>query len=81
MPDRGITAILWAISAGLAAVLGWYLGGWRLALLAGACIAYFAIFGLWKPAMTSLVLVLVSALMPPPPPWRIAAVPARRNGA
>ncbi len=68
LPHRGITAIPWVIpavpwviSAGLAAVLGWYLGGWRLALVAGACIAYFAIFGLWKPAMTSLVLVLVSA--------------------
>ena len=56
-----IPAVPWVVSAGLAAVLGWYLRGWRLALLAGGCIAYFAIFGLWKPAMTSLSLVLVSA--------------------
>ncbi len=67
-PYRGITAIPWVIpavpwvvSVGLAAVLGWYVKGWRLALLAGACIAYFAIFGWWKPAMTSLTLVLVAA--------------------
>ncbi|MEE8507168.1 MAG: ABC transporter permease subunit [Kiloniellales bacterium] len=49
------------ISAGLAAVLGWYLRGWRLALLSGTCIAYFAIFGKWKLAMTTLSLVLVTA--------------------
>ena len=56
-----IPAVPWVTSAGLAAVLGWYVKGWRLALLASTCIAYFAIFGLWKPAMTSLSLVLVSA--------------------
>jgi glycine betaine/proline transport system permease protein len=57
----GIPAIPWVISAGLAAVLGWYLKGWRLALLSGTCIAYFAIFGKWKLAMTTLSLVLVTA--------------------
>ena len=56
-----IPAIPWVITCGLVSVLGWYLGGWRLALLSGTCIAFFAIFGLWKPAMTSLSLVLVSA--------------------
>ena len=67
-PYRTITAIPWAIpavpwvvSAGLAGILGWHVGGWRLAVLAGVCIAYFAVFGWWKPAMTSLSLVLVSA--------------------
>ncbi len=59
--DLGIPAIPWVISAGLAAVLGWYLRGWRLALLSGTCIAYFAIFGKWKLAMTTLSLVLVTA--------------------
>ena len=59
--DLGIPAIPWVVSAGLAAVLGWYLRGWRLALLSGTCIAYFAIFGKWKLAMTTLSLVLVTA--------------------
>ena len=57
----GVPAIPWVISVGLAAVLGWYLKGWRLALLSGTCIAYFAIFGKWKLAMTTLSLVLVTA--------------------
>jgi glycine betaine/proline transport system permease protein len=57
----GIPPIPWVISTGLAAVLGWYLKGWRLALLSGTCIAYFAIFGKWKLAMTTLSLVLVTA--------------------
>jgi len=67
-PYRSISFIPWAIppvpwvvSACLAGVLGWHVGGWRLALLSGVCIAYFAVFGWWKPAMTSLSLVLVSA--------------------
>lgn len=56
-----IPPVPWIVSAALAAVLGLYLRGWALASLAGATIAYFAIFGWWKLAMTSLSLVLVSA--------------------
>ena len=59
--DLGVPAVPWVVSSGLAAVLGWYLRGWRLALLSGTCIAYFAIFGKWKLAMTTLSLVLVTA--------------------
>ena len=59
--DMGIPGIPWIISASLAAVIGWYLKGWRLALLAGATIAYFAVFGLWQLAMTTLSLILVTA--------------------
>ena len=59
--DLGIPGIPWIISAGLAAVLGWYLKGWRLSLLSGVCIAFFAIFGLWQLAMTTLSLILVTA--------------------
>jgi len=57
----GVSAIPWVVSAGLAAVLGWYLKGWKLALLSGSCITYFAVFGKWKLAMTTLSLVLVTA--------------------
>ncbi len=59
--DLGIPGIPWIISVGLAAVFGWYLKGWRLSLLSGACIAYFAVFGLWQLAMTTLSLILVTA--------------------
>ena len=58
-PD--IPPIPWVMIVGLAAVFGWWLKGWRLALLAGSCIAYFAIFGKWSLSMTTLSVVLVAA--------------------
>lgn len=57
----GIPAIPWVMIAGLAAVFGWWLKGWRLALLAGGCIVYFAIFDKWSLSMVTLSLVLVAA--------------------
>ena len=57
----GIPAIPWVMIAGLAAVFGWWLKGWRLALLAGGCIVYFAVFGKWSLSMTTLSVVLVAA--------------------
>ena len=59
--DLSIPGIPWIISVALAAILGWHLKGWPLALLSGSCIAYFSVFGLWKLAMTTLSLVLVTA--------------------
>ena len=46
---------------GLAAVLGWWIKGWRYALLAGGCIFYIALFGKWKLSMITLSVVLVVA--------------------
>ncbi|MBC6439538.1 MAG: ABC transporter permease subunit [Rhodospirillales bacterium] len=51
----------WVMIAGLAAVLGWWIGGWRMALLAGGCFVYFAVFGKWKPSMLTFSLVMVAA--------------------
>ena len=59
--DWGIPPIPWVITAALAGILGWYLRGLGLGLLAGSCIVYFAVFGKWKLAMTTLSLVLVTA--------------------
>ncbi len=56
-----IPAVPWVAAVGLAAILGYYAAGWRIALLAGGSLAYFALFNLWKPAMTTLSLVLVAA--------------------
>ena len=56
-----IPAIPWVMIAGLAAVFGWWLKGWRLALLAGGSIVYFALFGKWSLSMITLSLVLVAA--------------------
>ncbi|MGI9307550.1 MAG: ABC transporter permease [Gammaproteobacteria bacterium] len=51
----------WTTAVGLAAVFGWWVGGWRIALLSGGCIFYFALFGKWKLSMITLSAVLVAA--------------------
>jgi glycine betaine/proline transport system permease protein len=53
----------WLTVVGLAAVLGWWLKGWKIALLGGFCIFYFALFGKWKLSMTTLSAVLVAATL------------------
>ncbi|NJO37499.1 MAG: glycine/betaine ABC transporter permease, partial [Rhizobiales bacterium] len=59
--DLGLPPLPWIMVAGLAAVFGWWLKGWRLALLAGACIVYVALFGKWQLSMITLSVVLVAA--------------------
>lgn len=60
-PELGLPALPWTMLVGLAAVLGWYLRGPGLALLAGGCVAYVAIFGKWDLSMITLSVVLVAA--------------------
>ncbi len=59
--DWAIPPIPWVVTTALAGILGWYLRGWGLGLLASSCIAYCAVFGKWELAMTTLSLVLVTA--------------------
>ena len=59
--DGAVPALPWTMLAGLAAVWGWYLHGWRLGLLAGGCVLYLALFGKWKLSMITLSAVLVAA--------------------
>ena len=47
----------WTALLVLAVILGYSLKGWRLALLSGGTVMYFAIFGLWKFAMETLALL------------------------
>ena len=57
----GLPPLPWVMIVGLAAVLGWWIKGWRYALLAGGCIFYVAVFGKWKLSITTLSVVLVAA--------------------
>lgn len=50
----------WLTILGLATLLGWRLGGKRLALLIAAGLLYIAAFGLWAEAMMTVASVLVS---------------------
>lgn len=53
--------IPWAAIAGVAAVIGYYLGGWRMALLAGGACVWTALVGQWKLAMQTMSVLVVAA--------------------
>ena len=51
----------WIAVIGLVMLLGHWLGGRSLALLAGACFLFLAVFGQWTSAMITLASILVAA--------------------
>ncbi len=51
----------WTAVAAFAAVVGYYLGGWRLALLGGGTFVWTALIGQWKIAMETLSVLTVAA--------------------
>ena len=53
--------IPWTSIAAVAAVLGYYLGGWRLATLAGGTFIWTALIGQWKIAMETMSVLVVAA--------------------
>ncbi len=56
-----IGPIPWTAIAGVAAVIGYYLGGWRMALLAGGTFVWTALVGQWKIAMETMSVLVVAA--------------------
>jgi len=56
-----LDAIPWSVIAGLAAVAGYYLGGWKLALLSGSTFAWTAMMGQWKIAMETMSVIVIAA--------------------
>lgn len=56
----GLPPLPWVATMAGAALLGHWLGGWRLALLAGGGVFYLAIFGVWTDAMRTLALVIIT---------------------
>jgi glycine betaine/proline transport system permease protein len=55
-----IPALPWTCVAAGTFLLGHYLGGFKLAFLAGISTVYIAVFGQWTPAMQTLSFVLVT---------------------
>ena len=53
--------IPWTSIAAIAAVIGYYLGGWRLALLAGGTFIWTALIGQWDIAMQTMSVLVVAA--------------------
>ena len=53
--------IPWTSIAAAAAVLGYYLGGWRMAALAGGTFIWTALIGQWKIAMETMSVLVIAA--------------------
>ena len=51
----------WTALAAFVAIIGYYLGGWRMALLAGGTLVWTALIGQWKIAMETLSVLTVAA--------------------
>ena len=61
--DGNFGPVPWITVVALAVLFGHYVRGWRLALLAGACTGYLAVFGQWESAMRTMATVLVCVLL------------------
>lgn len=59
-PRLGLPALPWVAVAGGMALLGLWAGGRKLAVFAGLCTLYLAIFRLWPDAMQTLAIVVVT---------------------
>ena len=53
--------IPWTAIAAAGAVLGYYLGGWKMALLAGGTFVWTALIGQWEDAMETMSVLVVAA--------------------
>lgn len=53
--------IPWTAIAAGGAVLGYWLGGWRIALLTGGTLVWTALIGQWKLAMQTMAVLIVAA--------------------
>ena len=56
-----LDALPWSVVAGVSAVLGYWLGGWKLALLAGGTFTWTALMGQWKWTMETMSVIVVAA--------------------
>lgn len=56
-----IGPIPWAAMAAVAAVIGYYLGGWKLSLLGGGTMVWTALIGQWKIAMQTMSVLAIAA--------------------
>lgn len=53
--------IPWTAMAAAAAVVGYYLGGWRLAILGGGTLIWTALIGQWQIAMQTMSVLVIAA--------------------
>ncbi|MFV2054456.1 ABC transporter permease [Aliiroseovarius sp. YM-037] len=56
-----IGPVSWTAMSAVAAIVGYYLGGWRLAVLGGGTMAWTALIGQWKIAMETMSVLAIAA--------------------
>lgn len=59
----GTTGLPWPVLSGFVALAAWQAGGWRVAAIAAATVAFILLCGLWEVAMLSLYLSGVAVLL------------------
>lgn len=59
-PALGLPQLPWIALVLIVAILGHAVGGRRLALLAGGCTAYLALFGVWQGSMQTLSIIVIT---------------------
>ncbi len=60
---RMLLSLPWVAVAGIVALAGYQLGGWRLALLTGLMVVFIAAVGLWSKAMVTVYLCGLSVMI------------------
>jgi glycine betaine/proline transport system permease protein len=60
---RPVPLVGWLGVVALITLLGWWLAGWRVGLLAGAGFASFGALGLWEESMDTLALLVTAVLI------------------
>ena len=55
--------IPWPVAVVLIVVLSWRAAGWRVGLFSAVALAYLGLFGYWEKSMSTLALVMASALL------------------
>src|SRR3546814_12095121 len=64
LPTRNfVQAIPWVTFVAVVALLGYRLGGWTVALIAGLLVLFPAATGLWHQAMTTLYMIGTAAVV------------------
>ena len=58
-----LTSSPWWLVVAVVAVIAWYLSGRRASILAGICLAFIALIGLWEHSMATLANVLVGTAL------------------
>lgn len=56
----GIAPLPWITIVGLMFIFGHWVAGWRVAMIAGGSFLYLALFSVWRPAMDTFSLVLIT---------------------